>query len=138
MSRALRPLPLKSARILATLTAGLDLDNPHRRLDNAPGSFMPCVVEWIGPNRYSVAHYFRQNGDAVADPDMEIVNVGGEWYPVAIQQVMGYSCPVRCSADGVPQTWNPRGYRDLRSFAVTFLDNVKQQQQLEVSRAAAS
>lgn len=36
-------------------------------------SFMPLTVEQIGENRIAVSHYFTENGDAFADPDMEFV-----------------------------------------------------------------
>ena len=35
--------------------------------------FMPLSVELIGHNRIALAHYFEQNGDLMADPDMEFV-----------------------------------------------------------------
>ena len=86
----MKPLSQTHGRILATLTRGLDDDNSHRRIDNAPGTFMAVVVEKIGPARYSVAHYFEQNGDQVADPDLELVEQNGAWFPVAITQWCGY------------------------------------------------
>lgn len=35
--------------------------------------FMPLTVESIGENRIAIAHYYTQNGDSLADPDMEFV-----------------------------------------------------------------
>lgn len=34
--------------------------------------FMPLSVDKLGKNRYAIAHNFIQNGDVMADPDMEI------------------------------------------------------------------
>ena len=36
-------------------------------------SFMPLTVESIGENRIAISHYYTQNGDSLADPDMEFV-----------------------------------------------------------------
>ena len=38
----------------------------------APG-FMDLVIEKIWDNRISLSHYYQQNGDLMADPDMEII-----------------------------------------------------------------
>lgn len=37
----------------------------------SPG-FMDLHIENLGDNRYSLTHYYEQNGDLVPDPDMEI------------------------------------------------------------------
>ena len=34
-------------------------------------SFMPLTIEAIGSDRIAISHYFEQNGDSLADPDME-------------------------------------------------------------------
>ena len=114
--------------ILETLTRGLDDNNSHRRLDNAPGTFMAVVVEKIGPSRFSVAHYFEQNGDKVADPDLELVRQDGSWFPVAITQWCGYRRAAETDEHGRIVAYNRRAYADLRSFAATFLSNIKRQQ----------
>lgn len=36
-------------------------------------SFMPLTVESVGENRIAISHYYTQNGDSFADPDMEFV-----------------------------------------------------------------
>ncbi|MDA3845430.1 MAG: hypothetical protein PF505_02650 [Vallitaleaceae bacterium] len=38
----------------------------------APG-FMDLVIEKIWNNRISLSHYYEQNGDLMADPDMELI-----------------------------------------------------------------
>lgn len=42
----------------------------HVRLKSE--GWMPLVIEKIGPDRISLAHYFEQNGDLMADPEMEV------------------------------------------------------------------
>ncbi len=36
-------------------------------------SFMPLTVENIGESHIAISHYYTQNGDSLADPDMEFV-----------------------------------------------------------------
>lgn len=42
----------------------------HARLKSS--GFMDLVIERLGDSRYSLSHYYEQNGDLVPDPDMEI------------------------------------------------------------------
>lgn len=37
----------------------------------AGAGFMPLTIEQIGENFIAISHYYEQNGDAMADPDME-------------------------------------------------------------------
>ena len=129
----LQPLSKKDSAILDLLTAGLT-DFNARKYDNAPGTFMAASVEHIGPNRYSVAHYFEQNGDLVADPDLEFLSVDGKWYPAACQQGARYSVAVETDGAGTITGVRPRTYRSLRDLARLLLPNIKRQQGLRASR----
>lgn len=124
----MQPLSTKHAAIMDALTFGMGGENTHRKIDNHPGTYMAVVVEKIGPCRYSVAHYYEQNGDLVADPDVEFVRQNVGWYPVAITQWCGYRRVAETNEDGRIVSYNRRGYRDLRSFAGTFLTNIRAQQ----------
>jgi len=66
----------------------------HIKLDNASGAYMPLVVEkihsiTIGPIKgdlFSFAHYGRQNGDAMRDPDVVMLRgADGRFYPESFQ-----------------------------------------------------
>lgn len=133
------PLNAATAKILDTLTQGLG--NPyegevsHKKLDNAKGTYMAVSVERLSPNRYSVSHYFEQNGDLVPDPDMEFFRAPeGGWYPVSIQHATGHYARALELDEGErkPVRWYPGVYQDLRSFATMFLRNVREQQGLKV------
>ena len=39
----------------------------------AGSAIMPLSVEYLSENRIAVSHYYSQNGDMIADPDMEFV-----------------------------------------------------------------
>lgn len=114
---------------MADLVLGLEGDNTHRKIDKAKGAYMAAVVERIGDNRFSVAHYYVQNGDKIADPDLELVLVGGRWYPAAITQpILGYRRVLEMAEDGQIAKFWPKSYGNLSRFARLLLRNIKSQQ----------
>lgn len=135
----MKPLSAASGRVLDFLTRDLaDPSGPgtcSRKLDNGRG-YMPACVQRIGPNRYSIAHYFEQNGDLVPDPDLELVCWGGDWYPAAITMgpLGSYRRALTCDDAGRPDRYYPREYRDLRSFATVMIRNVREQQGIKLPR----
>lgn len=63
----------------------------HVRLLNEP--YMPLVIE-RHDEMISVAHYFEQNGDLIADPDVELHHPS--WFPTGItQHPFGYRSKFR-------------------------------------------
>jgi len=57
---------------LKQIAEGIMTDRYHYMKLKAPG-FMDLVIEKIGDNRISLSHYYEQNGDLMADPDVEII-----------------------------------------------------------------
>ena len=127
----------------------IDLSQPgaHLRINNKP--YMPLVIECIGKNLISVAHYYTQNGDLCADPDVVfLVGCDGEWYPVewTTPQMMlmgrvvgGYQRYVEVDAEN--GTWlkaDLRGQRDLAIFCNQWADNIKMQGFVEASGQRAA
>ncbi|MCA9330790.1 hypothetical protein KC957_01975 [Candidatus Saccharibacteria bacterium] len=47
------------------------------------------VIETIGQDLVSVAHYFEQNGDLIPDPDVVFYTRTGEWIPIEITHSLG-------------------------------------------------
>lgn len=134
----MQPLNQTASRLLDTLTEGLAdpggaEGKSSRKYDNSNGTYMAVTVERIGATRYSVAHYFEQNGDLVADPDMEFVKVDGKWYPAACQTQFGYTKALEMDAyhEGIKGVYR-RAYADLRSFGTLLLRNIKEQQGIKV------
>jgi hypothetical protein len=134
----MRAVNQKAARVLNTLTKGLAVPfaedgESSRKIDNASGSFMAVSVERIGTNLYSVAHYFEQCGDLMADPEMVFLSKGGKWYPVSIKMDALGVCREGLVLD--PYTEEPTGIRrreqkDEAVFAGTWMQNIKWQQGL--------
>lgn len=50
-------------------------------------AMMPLVIEKIGERQVSVAHYYTQMGDLMADPDIVFhVSRTGKWVPIEYTQ----------------------------------------------------
>ena len=58
----------------------------YAKIDHASDIFMPVVVEQVGKNQLSIAHYYEQNGDLMADPEIVFLkkaySYGIEYYPI--------------------------------------------------------
>jgi hypothetical protein len=116
----------------------------HLRLE-MPG-FYPLVIEKIGKNLISVAHYFTQNSDSVADPEVVFFTGYGVWVPTEITQpaisVMGRPCggwrecaELAPSQDRIAK-YAPRAMADIASFARMWARNLHAQQWATVAQPA--
>jgi hypothetical protein len=82
---------MKSIEEIVQVTGGWDRLR-SRPLKIEVEGFLPLCIEVIGKGPrggmlVSIAHYFLQNGDLMADPDLTIeAQADGTWLPVAYQQ----------------------------------------------------
>lgn len=89
--------------------------------------FMDLHVECIGKNHISLAHYYVQNGDLMADPEMEVRIVPETMMAEALTYSQA-SPPIYqqvYTADG--KRYYPRLRSDLNSFLRTWLKNLENQ-----------
>ena len=65
-------------------TRGADLGTVGTHWRAKSGAFMDLVVETIGRNCISIAHYYIQNGDMCQDPEIVfwMCPLDGNWYPI--------------------------------------------------------
>jgi hypothetical protein len=131
-----------ASAIMDRLTAGLN--GEARTIDNnKPGSAIMAVhVEQIAdistsPNGpiYSISHYYKQNGDMMADPDMTFLRgITGAWFPLTFQQDGGLPIYQEVIADrfddGRIKSFRPKLSRELATFANMWMKNIKSQQRL--------
>lgn len=92
----------------------------------AGASFMPLTVERIGENRLAIAHTYKQDGDLMADPDMEFVfdrEAGTLSARTYQQDGLSLFQQVENSAGQI----NTRLEKDLNSFARQWFSNIKGQ-----------
>lgn len=121
----------KSMQAIITAIAekhNLDLsaEEAHLRLENEP--YMPLVIEKVGKHLVSVAHYYYQSGDAIADPDVVFFTGYGEWVAIEIQQPIGYQRVAHLNDTGTAiETVNLRAQADLASFTNLWARNIKEQ-----------
>jgi len=129
--------------IMNRLTQGLTKIEDHRKIDNAPGTFMAVHVEHLGNTAegplFSVAHYYEQNGDLMKDPDMVFLHKDGNYYPIEFQQdnISFYSCAVKFGADGRIEKYSPSIQGDMVSFANNWMLNILMQQKIKLEQDPA-
>ena len=75
-------------------------------------------------NMISVSHYFEQNGDLIADPDVELHYP--TWTPTAITQIFGYRREKFIERDGKTFV-DTRFHPEVSSFLVLWARNIKAQ-----------
>jgi hypothetical protein len=135
MAAVMRSISKSMQIVFNRITKNLDAENPHRKIDNSDGAFMPLVVEWIGDidgfPLFSLAHYGEQNGDAMRDPEMCFLMFEGKAYPYYIRN--DYSGIERESVFFDTCRWNQVEQRDQASFANIWLKNILHQQEVNAS-----
>ena len=118
----------------------VDFSQPgaHLRLENEP--YERLVIENVGRDRVSIAHYYEQNGDLIADPDIVFKTDALEWYPIEIQQpqimlmgrVMGgYQHFVNFGPDDQPISYNKEQQADCAHFAKQWAHNIREQRWIQ-------
>lgn len=111
----------------------LDLSAVESHLRLEQRGYIPLVIEKIGKNLLSVAHYYTQNGDAIADPDVVFFIGADRWIPYEVTQSLGGCMRVaELSADGATITKiDSRAMASLVAFCETWAHNLEAQNWLE-------
>ncbi len=101
----------------------------HARFDN--NGYLPLVVEKIAGDEVSVAHYGKQNGDAMRDPEMTFRLRGNAWQAATFENsYTGAYQQVYHVVQGV-ERFRPALQRELTSFATLWAKNIRDQGWLE-------
>jgi hypothetical protein len=133
----LQPINKKARAVMDKLTEGIT-QGGSKKIDNTGGAFMPVCVEKVGAIPwgpvFSVAHYYEQNGDLMADPDMTFVqSASGEYYPLTYQQDglgLYQEVIVKTDENGKCLSYRPKLSKQLATFAGMWMSNIKQQQRI--------
>jgi hypothetical protein len=124
------------------LVENLEKPGDHRKIDNQPGIYMAVVVEVINkePDGYtwiSVAHYGKQNGDLMRDPEMIFIRapITGDYFPSYFRNdYLGFereSARSEISASGQRLfSGKHRMQEDQAKFANDWMHNIRYQQDL--------
>jgi hypothetical protein len=134
--RAIQPLSKSAVAVFHAITDGIKQVGDHRKINNngEGSSIMAVCVEAVGTTPQgalivSIAHYYEQNGDLMADPEITFV-VGRDDYvfPVSYKQDgLGIDREYVRWEDG-KVFWNLKAQNDLAGFCTTWMRNIKDQQ----------
>ena len=137
----MRYLNKEATRVMDKLTEGLDEENPSRKIDNFPGSWMAVNVDRVGEVDagviFAVAHNFIQEGDVMADPDMGFLKATDPrgqnlYFPTHYQlDSMGLYQESAVFEDGKLKGVYRRMQSEHTTFANMWMKNIKGQQQLK-------
>lgn len=95
--------------------------------------YMDLSVDRLGPDRIAMAHNFIQNGDLMADPDMEVkVDVAARTAFGMAYQLDGLG--VYQAAEDRPGHVNAELRRELTSFLQKWLKNMEEQGFYKIGR----
>ncbi len=129
------PIPINQGakKILLKILSVMEENSTTYRKFNNGGSFMPLSVEIIGQTKMgkeiSLAHYYEQNGDLMADPEMIFLEKNGEFYPAYYKQdglgLEKYS--IKYDQEKMIG-FNRALQKDHTQFANMWLKNIKEQQ----------
>ena len=145
----MKTLSNNASMIMDKILSGMKKIGDTRKLDNSR-VYMPLSIEVINEvssglirgKIFSLAHYFVQNGDLMADPEITYLqiftgtNALGE--PVHNYLPMTYTNHsigkfqevVPIEEDGTIIRLNKNGVRDLSKFTNTWMNNIKFQQNI--------
>ncbi len=123
----LNPINKAAQAVFTAIVEGL-LPGQSRKLDNAPGTYMPLSVERLSENTFSLTHYYEQNGDLVPDPDMLFWRSSdGRFFPCHFQNALAFVRSVELRND-VPVRFARSTQHDQATFAGKWLANIALQQ----------
>jgi len=113
------------------------MEDGYIKIDNTDDSFMPVSVEQIFENdkfkQISIAHYYEQNGDLLADPEMILIfeKASGLFIPSYFKQDnLGVEQESVIMNLGEIVGVRTKMQVDHAIFANLWLRNIKQQQNL--------
>jgi hypothetical protein len=131
--QCIKPLSRKALAVFRVLTSGITKVGDHRKV-NESTSFMPVSIEAFGTTPHgtlivSLAHYYEQNGDLMADPEVTFVVTRDDYVvPITFRQDNLGINRVYVRWEGDKVYWNLRMQNDLAGFCNEWLENIKQQQ----------
>ena len=122
----------QAKKIMEQLIA--QLDDGYLKLDNTNGAFMPLSVEKVPDEPgftavYSLAHYGKQNGDLMADPEMTFGECDHEFYPLSFRNDY-----VGVYQEVIGEQVNLKRQKELAEFTAIWLMEIVEQQKLIIQQ----
>ena len=127
---------VKDSQLMDYLTAGLSWDGNSRKIDNSE-VFMPLYIgvayDCFAGRVFYLVHYGEQNGDLMADPEMNFLKVNQTkvYLPIMYRDdYFGVMNEAAWIEDGKMYARIAEQY-DMAEFADIWLKNILEQQGLE-------
>lgn len=132
----MKPISKKAHTVLETLVSDLDVGG-ERKIDNGGPGIMAVHVLRRSETVYSIAHFYRQNGDMMADPEIDFWRgKDGKFYPATYRQdgigLMQYLIEFE---NGEPKGYRAQQQRSCATFVTTWMRNIKEQQGIKPAPA---
>lgn len=131
-----------AADVFNVLACFLPEDGDSHTVDNAGRGIMPVHIERLDARRVSVAHYYKNEGDLMSDPEVVFFeNDNGDVFPISFEQAnMGVRAKYAVEfADNFNELVSVSpGQDSIAEFCNEWLVNIANQQQLDVSRKVAT
>ena len=104
----------------------------HNYLPERSGGIMSVHVECIGKNRYSVAHYYDQNGDLMSDPQMTFWVCGRNVFPCSytLHSFGRFEVSTRFDENEMPVEFCENLQKGHANFADFWMMNIEEQQDI--------
>ena len=100
------------------------MDKRYRYAKLKAEGFMDLTIEWIGSNRISITHYGEQNGDLMADPDMELI-IDFDKKEILPATYQNDYAGIYQEVYSDNNQWGPELSRELTTFLNTWLKNIE-------------
>ena len=125
-----KPVSASAKKVIQQLEAMM-IDG-YAKIDHASDIFMPVVVEQVGKNQLSIAHYYEQNGDLMADPEIVFLkkaySYGIEYYPI-YERMSGLGSDVELVIfENRKPKMISRLQKQATSFCTTWMSTIAMQQ----------
>ena len=135
---------MESVREIIEARGGWDRLKAHPIKVEVGEGFMPLCIEYVGLGPrggllVSIAHYYEQHGDLMADPDLvvEVIRQTGEWLPVSFQQDNLGIYQEAVTVEGERLIVRSRLVDDLQQFMRAWDQNLREQGFVEAARRPA-
>ncbi len=115
-------------RIMVLYNEAIAEGKDYLKLDNDSSYMYLAVEKPYGENIISLAHYGRQNGDAMRDPEMLFLLKYGRYYPMYYHNDYMYIVQESMYLCGGKWKVNPSMQKGQRDFAEMWLRNIREQQ----------
>lgn len=130
--KTLKALNALEQAVFDHLTEGLKIGGA-RKIDKGGPGIMAICVDRLTERHYSLAHYYEQNSDLMADPDMTFFkSADGQVFPCTFQQdnLAIYRVGLDITDDGVIEHEDAREQAAQAVFANGWMRNIADQQKL--------